>query len=58
MTKLVDGLATKYADYIDLQKNAISYILEKEPNITDVQRKFEISYKHAIKLHECADLLK
>ena len=58
VVKLADGLASKYADYIDLQKNAIRYILEEEPNITDIQRKFGVSYKHAIKLRECADLLK
>ena len=58
VVKLADGLASKYVDYIDLQKNAIRYILEEEPNITDIQRKFGVSYKHAIKLRECADLLK
>lgn len=58
VAKLADGLAAKYADYIDLQKNAIRYILEEEPNITDIQRKLGISYKHATKLRECADLLK
>ena len=58
VVKLADGLASKYADYIDLQKNAIRYILEEEPNITDIQRKLGISYKHATKLRECADLLK
>jgi S-DNA-T family DNA segregation ATPase FtsK/SpoIIIE len=58
VAKLADGLASKYADYIDLQKNAIRYILEEEPNITDIQRKFGVSYKHATKLRECADLLK
>ena len=58
VAKLADELADKYADYIDLQKNAIRYILEEEPNITDIQRKLGISYKHATKLRECADLLK
>lgn len=58
VAKLADGLAAKYADYIDLQKNAIRYILEEKPNITDIQRKLGISYKHATKLRECADLLK
>ncbi len=45
------------ATQTDLHKTAYTYIIVNSPSITDIQRKFGISYIHATLLRDRANII-